>query len=124
MIIFLLDLIQLFKQQQFNECHSVKRINENLREVNIKNHQNYFLHNIKNFDPNLLSVDQISFKKNIDSVLYNIEYFKKLNSKNSLYLASNNLDAYIEDKYLVFDLMDKNKEALENYTEFWDEIKD
>ena len=33
----------------------------------------------------------------------------------------NNVDAYIEenneDKYLIFALTDKNKEALENYTE-------
>ena len=28
-----------------------------------------------------------------------------------------------ENKYLVFALTDKNKEALENYTELWDEIK-
>ena len=37
-----------------------------LRQVNIKNCQNYFFNsmtNIKNFDPNLLSIDQVSFKK-------------------------------------------------------------
>ena len=36
-----------------------------LRKVNIKNLQNYFFNsmtNIKNFDPNLLSTEQISFK--------------------------------------------------------------
>ena len=37
-----------------------------LRQVNIKNNRhNYFFNgmtNIKNFDPNLLSIDQISFK--------------------------------------------------------------
>ena len=45
----------------------------------------------------------------------------------------NNVDAYIEcnpteddseTKYLVFASTDKNKEALENYTELWDEVKD
>ena len=38
-----------------------------LRQVNIKNRQSYFFNsmiNIKNFDPNLLNIDQISFKKN------------------------------------------------------------
>ena len=83
--------------------------------------------NIKKFDPNLLSIDQISFKST-DCVIYDIEYFKNLNSKNSLYLAFNNVDGYIEenneDKYLIFALTDKNKEALENYTELWDETKD
>ena len=45
----------------------------------------------------------------------------------------NNVDAYIEynpteddskTKYLVFPSTDKNKEALKNYTELWDEVKD
>ena len=71
--------------------------------------------------------DQISFKST-DCVIYDIEYFKNLNSKISPHLVFNNVDAYIEenneDKYLIFALTDKNKEALENYAEFWDEIKD
>ena len=100
-----------------------------LKQVNKKNRQNYFFNsmtNIKNFDSNLLSIDQISFKST-DCVIYDIEYFKNLNSKNSLHLVFNNVDVYIEenneDKYLIFALTDKNKEALENYTELWDEIK-
>ena len=102
-----------------------------LRQVNIKNRQNYFFNsmtNIKNFDPSLLSIDQVSFKKSTDCVIYFIEYFKNIDSSNSLYLVFNNVDAYIEeyneDKYLVFALTDKSKEALENYTELSDEIKD
>ena len=79
--------------------------------------------NIKNFDSNLLSIDQISFK-NIECVIYDIEYFKNLDNKNSLYLVFNNVDAYIEEnnenKYLIFASTDKNKEALENYTELLD----
>ena len=101
-----------------------------LRQVNIKNHQNDFFNtmtNIKNFDPNLLSIDQASFRST-DRVIYDIKYFKNLNGKNSLYLVFNNVDAYIEennnDKYLIFALTDKNKETLENYTELWDENKD
>ena len=75
------------------------------RQVNIKNCQNYFFNtmtNIKHFDPNLLSIDQISFKST-DCVIYDIEYFKNLDSSNFVF---NNVDAYIEknneDKYLVF----------------------
>ena len=38
------------------------------------------------------------------------------------------MDAYLEcidkDKYLVFALTDKNKTALENYKELWNEIKE
>ena len=88
------------------------------RQVNIKTRQNYFLNsiiNIKNFDPNFLSIDHISFK-NTDFVIYHIEF----GGAKSLYLVFINLDAYIEknneDKYLIFASTDKKKEALENYT--------
>ena len=70
-----------------------------LRQVNIKNRQNYFFNsmiNIKNFDPNLLSIDQISFKST-DCIIYEIKYFKNLDSSNSLCLVFNNLDPYIEE---------------------------
>ena len=81
--------------------------------------------NIKILDPNLLSIGQISLKALLMSFM---TYHNNLNSKNSLYLVFNNVNAYTEenheDKYLIFALTDKNKEALENYTELWDEIKD
>ena len=72
-------------------------------------------------------------KKNTNCVIYEIKYFKNRDSENSLYLIFNNVDAYIEHnpteddsetKYLVFPFRDKNREALENYTELWHEIKD
>ena len=65
-----------------------------LRLVNVKNRQNYFFNsmiNIKNFDPSLLSIDQISFKST-DSVIYDIDYIKGYNSAYSLYLIFNNVD--------------------------------
>ena len=103
---------------------------ETIRQVNIKNRQNYFsndMTNIKNFDTNLLNIDQVSFENN-DSVIYDIKYFKNLDSSNSLYLVFNNLDAYIEksgeNKYLIFTSTDKNGKTLENYTELWNEIKE
>ena len=82
--------------------------------------------NIKNFDLNLLSIDQISFNST-DCVIYSVKYFKNVDNTNFLYHVFNSLDAYIdeykENKYLVFALTDKNKEALENYTELWNEVK-
>ena len=69
---------------------------------------------------------------NTDCVIYEIEYFKNLEGENSRYLIFNNVDGYIEYnsteddreiKYLVFPFTGKNREALENYTELWDEIK-
>ena len=47
--------------------------------------------------------------------------------KNSIYLIFNNVNSYIEYnpiEYWVFPFTDKNREALENYAELWDEIKD
>ena len=92
-----------------------------------------FSNGMTNFDLNLLSINKISFEKNTDCVIYEIEYFKNLYSKNSLYLIFDNVDEYIEynpteddseTKYLVFPFTNKNREALENYTQLWDESKD
>ena len=98
-----------------------------LRQVNIKNSQNYFFNsmtNIRNFDANLLSINQIAFTST-DSVIYG--YFKNLDGVNSLYLVFNDVEVYFEkhgeNEYLVFALTDKNREALENHTELWDEVK-
>ena len=47
-----------------------------LRQINIKNRPHYFFNdmiNIKIFDPNLLSIDKMSFKS-IDDGIYHIEY--------------------------------------------------
>ena len=54
---------------------------------------------------------------------------KSYDRASSLYLVFNNVDAYIDcnstgDKYLIFAFTDKKREALEIYTELWDEIKD
>ena len=69
-----------------------------LKIINIKVVHVFFnsMTNIKNFDPNLLSIDQVSFEKNTDCVIYEIEYFKSFDSANSLYLIFNNVDAYID----------------------------
>ena len=54
--------------------------------------------------------------------------YKNLDSVNSLYLAFNDVNASFEcidgNKYLVFALTDKNKDALENYRELRNEIKE
>ena len=104
---------------QFHQTYKLKT----LRQANIKNCPNYFfisMTNIKNFDANLLGISKIVFT-NTDSVAY-----KNLDGVNSLYLVFNNVDAYLEenneDKYLIFTLTNKGKEALEKYTELWCEI--
>ena len=51
-----------------------------LKRINMKSRPYFFnsMTNIKNFDQNLLSIDQVSFEKNTDCVIYEIEYFKIL----------------------------------------------
>ena len=66
-----------------------------IRQINIKDRQGYFFNdmaNISEFDPNLLSIDQVVFG-NDKLILYHIKYIKNLNSLNTLYLFFNNLDA-------------------------------
>ena len=65
-----------------------------IRQVNIKNRQDYFFNDITNigdFDLNLLNMNQMAFKSN-GSIIYEIKYIKNLNGSNSLYLAFNNLE--------------------------------
>ena len=61
-------------------------------------------------------------------ILLFIRYSKNLDSSNLLNLVFNNLDKYIEkggeNKYLIFGSTDKNRKALENFTEIWNEIKE
>ena len=94
--------------------------------------------NIENFDPDLLSIEKISFK-NTDAVTYNIKYItmKSLNSENNdsenpLCLI-NDVDGYIIEcssieesngyKYLIFASTKNNKKVLEKYKKIWNEIK-
>ena len=57
--------------------------------------------NIKNFDPNLLSIDNISLKST-SAVIYNIKYItmksfdhENIDSENLLYITLNNVHGYI-----------------------------
>ena len=101
-----------------------------LRQIDIKNCPGYFFNsmiNIMKLDTNLLSINQIAFT-NTDAVVYEIKYFKNLDGVNPLYFVFNDVDAYFkcidEDKYLVFAATEQNREALENYRELWNEIKE
>ena len=65
---------------------------------------------INDFDPSLLNIHQVLFESN-ELIMYYIKYTKDLNP-DSLYLAFDNLDAYIEksgeNRYLIFASIDKN----------------
>ena len=82
---------------------------------------------LKNFNPNLLSIDKISYK-NTDAVISSIKYVmmenitnQNIDIENLLCLVFNNVDGYIfeesneesnENKYLIFALTKNNKKSI------------
>ena len=94
-----------------------------VKKINIKNRTYYFYNdqiNLKDFDARLLKVDKKDYKE-ID--IYYIGYVtvkkidncKNINSVNPLYLMIDKMIGHFEkkneNKYLVLDDMDKNKEV-------------
>ena len=105
------------------------------RQINIKN-QTYYCYNdqinFKNFDVRLLKIDKKDYK---DIDIYYIGYitFKviancnNMNSVNPLYLMINEMIGHFEEKnenkYLVLDDVDENKEVSKKYEEVWEGVK-
>ena len=100
-----------------------------VKQINIKNRTYYFYNdiiNLKNFESKLLKIDKKSYK-NIG--IYNIGYItiKKIDdceniySVNPLYLRITHANGYIEEinenKYLIFESIDENKELLKKYND-------
>ena len=105
-----------------------------VKQINIKN-QNYFYNdqiNLKDFDARLLKADK---RKNKEIDIYYIGYVtvikfancNNINSVNPLYLMINEMIGHFEEKnenkYLVLDDVDENKEVLKKYEEVWEGIK-
>ena len=109
---------------------------ETTKQINIKN-RTYYIYNdiidLENFDAGLLKIDKKSYK---DIGIYNIGYVTKkkiddcinINSVNPLYLNITHSNGYIEEKgenkYLVFDSTDENKELLKKYNDIFNGIRD
>ena len=106
-----------------------------VKQINIKNRTYYFYNdmvNLRNFESNLLKIDKKSYK-NIG--IYNIGYitikkvgdYESIYSVNPLYLNVDHANGYIEEKnenkYLIFDSTDENKEPLKNTQMFGMESK-
>ena len=106
-----------------------------VKQINIKNRTYYFYNdqiNLKDFDASLLKVDKKNYKE-ID--IYYIGYVtvkkiancNNINSVNPLYLMINEMIGHFEEKnenkYLVLDDIDENKEVLQKYEEVWNGIK-
>ena len=111
-----------------------------IRQINIKNRTYYFYNDqidLKDFDARLLKIDKKDYNK-ID--IYYIGYvtikkigdYNNINSVNPLYLMinemigrfeCNSIEEKNENKYLVLDDLDENKEVLNKYEEAWEGIK-
>ena len=106
-----------------------------VKQIYIKNRTYYFYNDIidlKNVDARLIKVDKKSYK-NID--IYYIGYirikkiddYEKIYSVNPLHFRINHASGYIEEnngnKYLIFNSVNENKEALKNMQMFGMELK-
>ena len=106
-----------------------------IKQINIKNRTYYFFSdqiNLKNSDARLLKIDKKDYN-NID-ILYigyltvkKIDNCKNINSVNPLYLMINEMIGHFEEKnenkYLVLDDVDENKEVSKKYEEVWEGVK-
>ena len=105
-----------------------------IRQINIKN-RTYFYNDqidLKDFDAKLLEIDKNDYNE-ID--IYYIGYvtakkigdYNNINSVNPLYLIVNKMIGHFEEKnenkYLVLDEIDENKEVLNKYEEVWEGIE-
>ena len=106
-----------------------------VKQINIKNQTYYFYNdqiNLKDFDARLLKVDKKDYNE-ID--IYYIGYVtvkkiancNNINSVNPLYLMINEMIGHFEEKnenkYLVLDDVDENKEVSKKYEEVWEGVK-
>ena len=106
-----------------------------VKQINIKNRTCYFYNdqiNLKDFDARLLKVDEKNYNE-ID--IYYIGYVtakkiancNNINSANPLYLMINEMIGHFEEKnenkYLVLDDVDENKEVSKKYEEVWEDVK-
>ena len=108
---------------------------EKIRQINIKNRTDYFYDDqidLKNFDAKLLKIDKKDYNE-ID--IYYIGYvtikkigdYNNINSVNPLYLMIDEMIGHFEEKnenkYLVLDETDEDKEVLNKYKEVCEGIK-
>ena len=104
-------------------------------QINIKNRTYYFYNDqidLKDFDARLLKFDKRDYN---ETDIYYIGYvtikksgdYNNINSVNPLYLMINQMIGHFEEKnenkYLVLDEIDENKEVLNKYKEVWEGIK-
>ena len=106
-----------------------------IRQIKIKNRTYYFYNDqihLKDFDAKLLKIDKKDYK-NIDIYYFGyvtvtkVDNCHNINSVNPLYLMINEMIGHfeekIENKYLVLNNVDENKEVSKKYEEVWEGVK-
>ena len=106
-----------------------------IKQINIKNRTYYFYSDridLKNFDAKLLKIDKKDYRE-IDIFYIGYVTVKKvddcnnINSVSPLYLMIDEMIGHFEEKnenkYLVLDEIDENKEVLKKYKDVWEDIK-
>ena len=106
-----------------------------IKQVNIKNRTYYFYNeriNLQNFDAKFLKTDEKDYK---EIEIYYIGYVtvkkiancNSINSVNPLYLMIDEMIGHFEEKnenkYLVLDNVDENKEVSKKYEEIYEGVK-
>ena len=106
-----------------------------IKQVNIKNRTYYFYNeriNLQNFDAKFLKTDEKDYK---EIEIYYIGYVtvkkiancNNINSVNPLYLMIDEMIGHFEEKnenkYLVLDNVDENKEVSKKYEEIYEGVK-
>ena len=103
-----------------------------IKQINIKNRTYYFYNdqiNLKDFDARLLKVDKKDYKE-IDIVYVAVKKIANcdnINSVNPLYLMIQEMIGHFEEKNenkcLLLDDMDGNKEISKKYEEVWEGVE-
>ena len=105
-----------------------------VKQINIKNWNYYFYNDqitLKDFDARLLEVEKKDYEIDIYYIGYvtvkKIANCNNINSVNPLYLTIDEMigsfEEKSENKNLVLDDVDENKEVLKKYEEVWEGVK-
>ena len=106
-----------------------------VKQIKIKNRTYFFYNgqiNLKDFDARLLKIDKKDYKEiNIYYIGYatvsKVANCNNINSVNPLYLMIDETIGHFEEKgqnkYLVLDDVDENKQVSKKYEEVWEGVK-
>ena len=105
-----------------------------IKQINIRSWTYYFYNDridLRNFDVKLLKMDKKDYEIDIYYISYvtvkKIDNCNNINIVNPLYLMIDEMIGHFEekneDKYLVLDDVDENKEVSKKYEEVWEGVK-